>query len=112
MSGEQGDIGGPADFSRHGGATTTIEVTGELDLAAAPVLGEEVERAFQDGATELVIDLGGVRFIDSAGLRQLLATLEECERRGCPLRLVPGPPGVQRVFEISGLIDHLPFTSR
>jgi anti-anti-sigma factor len=110
MTSEPGDMGGTAGISTRAGATsTTIELTGELDISAAPALGEEVARACASRTAELVIDLSGLQFIDSAGLREVLAAGETCEREGCRLRLIPGPPNVQRVFEISGLLDHLPF---
>ena len=48
-------------------------------------------------------------FIDSTGVGVLLRVHEETERRGIELAIEPGPPEVQRVFEVAGLADVLPF---
>ena len=47
-----------------------------------------------------------------AGLRTLLESHAAARREGVELELLPGPEAVQRVFEVAGLLDELPFTSR
>jgi anti-anti-sigma factor len=112
MSGGNGHgPGGASGFITREGEVTTIELTGELDIAGVPALREEIER-LSGSTAQLVIDLGDLTFIDSAGLRLLLLANDLCARRECSLRLLPGPPNVQRVFEISGVLDALPFARR
>lgn len=88
----------------------TIVLTGEADLLGAP----KIEKALKDasaGEPELiVIDLRSLTFIDSSGLQALIAGHEFCHARGHELRIVPGPENVQRLFELTGMDQVLPFT--
>jgi anti-sigma B factor antagonist len=91
------------------GPRQTLVLAGELDLATAPELERMTELSCADGAGELVLDLSGLSFIDSTGLRAILMAREQCEEHGCELFLTPGPPAVQRLFELTGLLERLPF---
>ena len=64
-----------------------------------------------DGAKSFTLDLSRLTFIDSTGIRAVLAARGLCAACGCEFMLIPGPTPVQRVFEVSGLIDHLPFNN-
>jgi anti-sigma B factor antagonist len=81
-----------------------VSCTGELDMATGPRLREAID-AISDA--DLIVDLGGLSFIDSTGISILLGTLrrfEEADKRlvvSCP----PGAP--RRVFELTGLEDVL-----
>jgi anti-sigma B factor antagonist len=97
------DVEDRVDGSRH-----ILVLRGELDMRSSPDLEATVVVAQRD-ASSLVLDLSRLTFIDLRGLRMVLFAKELCEWDGCELRLVPGPPGVQRVFELTGLIDVLPF---
>jgi anti-anti-sigma factor len=57
----------------------------------------------------VVIDLGGLTFIDSSGLRVLLLADARARERGYELVLLPGQETVQRVFEMTGALDVLRF---
>lgn len=89
------------------GQVHTIALRGELDLASAPQLDEALGEI--DGAGTVKLDLSALAFIDSTGVRATLAAREHCTRRGLDFALVPGPRQVQRLFEIVGLLDVLPF---
>ena len=78
-----------------------VEAIGELDLESAPVLEREVIRLRADGHDRIVVDLHGVEFIDSTGLRVLLGLQRAAQRDGRSLSLVPGPRPVQRIFELT-----------
>lgn len=81
--------------------------TGELDVVtAAPLLA--TAGALVDGATGVVLDLRGVSFFDSSGVRLVDRLARECGRRGICLRVV-APHGVpaRRVLEIVGLAEAL-----
>jgi anti-anti-sigma factor len=45
----------------------------------------------------------------STGLRLVLLAKELCEQNDCDFLLVSGPPNIQRMFELTGLLDMLPF---
>lgn len=92
----------PGDGVRH------LVLSGELDLAAVP----ELEYRLADGAGGydcLVVDMSALTFLGSTGIRFLLELIARAERDGRVLRVVPGPRQVQRVFEILGVSDRVPF---
>jgi anti-sigma B factor antagonist len=92
-----------ADGDRH-----TLAIGGELDLATVPELEARAEQICAEGC-ELVLDLSELAFIDSTGLLAILKTRELCAERRCGFFLTPGPSAVQRLFELTGLLDELPF---
>jgi anti-sigma B factor antagonist len=95
--------------ARPDGRRHTVVLAGELDLATAPELEQMSEQLCANGARELVLDLQGLEFIDSTGLSAILRVSERCEAYRCTLYLTPGPPKVQRLFELTGLLERLPF---
>jgi anti-anti-sigma factor len=88
----------------------TIVLTGEADLLGAPKIEATLKDASADGSGLIVIDLRNLTFIDSSGLQALLTGHELCRARGHELRIVPGPENVQRLFELTGMNEALPFT--
>jgi anti-sigma B factor antagonist len=80
-----------------------VVLTGELDLAAVPSFEDELRRVEADQPAVLVVDLSGLSFIDSSGLRALVMADERARSRARRLALVSGPPNVQRVFELTQL---------
>jgi anti-sigma B factor antagonist len=92
------------------GATHTLVLTGELDLSSVATLTAAVAHLRMGPSTKVRLDLRKLAFIDSTGVRAILVIKELCGQCGCEFLLVPGPPAVRRVFEICGLLDHLPFS--
>jgi anti-sigma B factor antagonist len=95
--------------TRAEGRRHTLVLAGELDLATAPELDAMTEQVCADGAGELVLDLRELAFIDSSGLRAILRAWQHCEAHRCELFLTSGSPAVQRLFELTGLLERLPF---
>ena len=89
--------------------SASVRPVGELDLATGPVLAAQVARLRQAGCREVVIDLGGLAFMDSSGLHFFLECAAESRQDSFTLALLPGPPAVQQVFELTGTTAHLPF---
>jgi anti-sigma B factor antagonist len=85
---------------------TVLELHGELDLAAAPLLAEEIERS-QTGSQAVVLDLQNLHFIDSAGLRVILAAHDRAHSTHQDFAVTPGSEQVQRLLKIAGVGDHL-----
>ena len=81
---------------------------GEIDLGTVDEVRRAIERA-HDSASTLVIDLSGVGFLDTSGLRLVVEQHNRARDLGYSLKLIPGPPPVQRVFQIAGLEPKLPF---
>ena len=82
----------------------TAVITGDFDMHATFTTEPALERASQrPGLRSFTLDLTGLTFIDSLGLGVVIRLAAELEARGIPLRILPGPPPVQRVFETAGL---------
>jgi anti-sigma B factor antagonist len=79
-----------------------ISLYGELDLASSPLLDEQLLEAETVAAARVVIDLGGLEFIDSSGLHVLVRAHERCRENDRELYLMPGARAVQRLFELTG----------
>jgi anti-anti-sigma factor len=86
-----------------------LVLTGELDLAPAADLEATLLRLCMDGTKEIALDLSKLRFMGSIGLRLILLARELCEQHGYEFQLIAGPANIQRVFEMTGLLDVLPF---
>ena len=86
-----------------------VALYGELDLATAPDVQRELDRAEASDAREIVLDLSGLRFIDSTGLRLVLTAHARSRSDGDRLRLLRGSEPVHRVFDLCGLGERLPF---
>ena len=86
-----------------------ICVFGELDVATAGALEAELQRVEATDARPIVVDLSGLTFMDSTGIRLLVAADARARADSDRLRLRRGPHAVQRVVELSGLDDVLPF---
>lgn len=111
MSGQQ-----PGDFSistdERGGAVV-VTLRGELDLATAPEVEDAVLEPVRAGG-HVVLDLRGLDFMDSSGVRVLVAAHSAAQDGGGRLTIVRAAPGgpVQRVLEISGLEEVLELVDR
>ena len=79
-----------------------ISASGDLDLASADALGTAIAAAANGGTTTL--DLTGIRFLDSTGLRLLLVN---ARTYGDALSIIPSP-AVTRTIEIAGVTGRLP----
>lgn len=87
-------------------STVTLTLAGEVDPHTSDQLDQAVDDALVDG-TRLVLDLGGVTFIDSAGLRSLIRAQRRSDEVGGSLVLRAPRPSTLRVLEITGLTDEL-----
>lgn len=85
-----------------------LVLAGELDLETAPQLDQELAR-IESRATRVVIDLGGVTFMDSTGLSSIVRAHRSAESDGHTLELRRGARQVQRLFELTGMHEHLTF---
>jgi anti-anti-sigma factor len=95
--------------SEQDGVRHTLVLTGELDLASAPLLEAKVHQICDEAPNELVLDLSQLEFIDSSGLRAILQVRALCQEQMCDFLLSPGARPVQHLFELTRLIDRLPF---
>ena len=72
-----------------------------------PCFKRQIEQAEVDARGILVLDLQELQFVDSAGLRVILAAHERSRQRGQEFALTKGSDQVQRLFSIAGVNEHL-----
>jgi anti-sigma B factor antagonist len=96
--------------SERDGDVHAIRLFGELDLASAGDAQAELERAEAGDARAIVLDLSGLTFMDSSGVRLVVTAHARSRADANRLELVRGPAAVQRVFQICGVEGLLPFT--
>jgi anti-anti-sigma factor len=92
---------------RHGD-TALVQLAGELDVAQAPVLTEELDRLLDSTLETMVIDLRGLTFIDSSGLRVAVRMDRACRDSGVQLLIVRGCEAVHNVLCMTGMDKILP----
>jgi len=91
--------------------TTRVLLVGELDIATTPGVEGELRKVEESGAEVIVLDLRGLTFMDSTGLRLLVAADARAREAGHRLAIVRGPGPVHRVLEITGLHSRLDLVS-
>jgi anti-anti-sigma factor len=81
-----------------------VAVSGELDIDTMAEFGAALTTATGVGAgATTVVDLRGLTFIDSTGVSGLLAAARRAQEAGRRLVCVPGPPSIQRIFQLTGI---------
>ena len=88
-----------------------VRLVGPLDIATSGA-AEEALRSASEGGAPVRLDLTDVTFLDSSGMRSLLRAYRLAAERDAAFEVVPGPPPVQRVFQVTGLADQLTFVER
>jgi anti-sigma B factor antagonist len=88
--------------------TVRVVLTGELDIGSAPEVEQVLHRVEADEPSSLTIDLRGLTFMDSTGLRMLVAADKRAREESRTLQIIRGPAPVQRILDLTGLADKLP----
>ncbi len=79
-----------------------VSLTGRLDAVTSAEYERHMNDLTRSGETAFVMDLGGLEYISSAGLRELLVTAKQLKGTGGKIRLANVRGMVKDVFEISG----------
>jgi anti-sigma B factor antagonist len=90
------------------GATCTVAISGELDLAVSERFEAEVAAALAQAPSTVVVDLSAVDFIDSSGVHVLLSAHRRAAARSLRL-VVVAPDRGRRVFSACGVDRVLDF---
>ena len=90
------------------GDTLIVRATGELSRSTAKTFEAELRLAISGDASTVVLDLGGVHFIDSTGMRSVLRISNLSLRAGGRLRMSRASAPVQQALEWGGLEHLLP----
>jgi anti-sigma B factor antagonist len=92
------------------GTVAVVAPAGELDLSGAAILEAELERlAGEPELGTIVLDLRGLEFMDSSGLRLVVVADMRAREAGRRFSLIRGGETVHRVFEITRMSERLDF---
>ena len=87
---------------QHENNSTIVAVSGNVDALTAPELAKAIVDQISEGHVNLVVNLIGVEFMSSAGLRTLLGAVKEARSQGGDLRITSTNPGIDKVLKMSG----------
>lgn len=87
--------------SQRHGTTHTVAGFGELDVATAQRVDDELKAVEATDAVQIVLDLSGLTFMDSSGVHLIARAEERCSAVAKRLALLRGPPRIQRVLELA-----------
>jgi anti-sigma B factor antagonist len=90
-------------------AQVRVRLEGELDLSTAATFQDAVMELMENGWSSIVVDLGGLTFMDSSGLRTAFELDTEASRRGIALQLTGASEDIRRLFALTGLSRRLNF---
>jgi anti-anti-sigma factor len=89
------------------GGTVRLALTGELDIAGAARVEQELERIERQPPATIVLDLRQLAFMDSTGLRVIVAADGRAREQGRRLVIVRGSDTVQRIIQMTRLDERL-----
>lgn len=89
------------------GTTVRLVLTGELDIAGAGRVEQELERIEREPPATIVLDLRELAFMDSTGLRVIVAADSRARDQERRLVIVRGTDTVQRIIEMTRLHERL-----
>ena len=95
--------------SARDGETHTIGLSGEVDIASAARVENELLRVEATDARAILLDLSGLSFIDSTAIRMLVMAAARSRADSDRLRLRRPPASVLRVLRVAGVEERLPF---
>jgi anti-anti-sigma factor len=95
------------DVARNG-SSAWVRPAGDLDLDTVHRVESALAELREDGCGNLVLDLRGLTFMDSTGLRLVIRWHTAARDEGFRFAIVPGPDVVQRVFRLTGMDAHVP----
>jgi anti-anti-sigma factor len=101
---------GPVEFSveqHEEPEALVLQLRGELDLMTAPKFATVIDGPVRTASKNVVVDLGGLSFIDSSGLHVLLNAQRRLTRQSRRLTVRCGPGAVRRAIELSRLAETL-----
>jgi anti-anti-sigma factor len=87
--------------------TALIRLYGEFDRNCEEAFGEELERVLTD-ERRLILDLRGLRYMDSTGLRMLILVDNQSMRDGFELIVLCGDRGIRQLLRETGLDGVIP----
>ncbi|WP_119069903.1 anti-sigma factor antagonist [Rubrobacter indicoceani] len=94
-------------IDEHAEEYSIVTVRGEVDLHTAPKVQYAIERAQENGGGKVVVvDMGGIDFMDSTALSMFARCKDTLEKRGASLRFASPSRAVERIFSVTGFRDY------
>ena len=93
------------------GGVAILNAGGRLDAGGAPEFEAQGKALLREGAKRLLLDLAGVEYVSSAGLRSLLVLAKTVKSAGGAMALCGLVPAVRDVMTISGFDNILPLAA-
>ncbi len=87
------------------GGVSVVEVTGRIDSSTAPALGERLSANLEAPKVRILLDLGRLEYISSAGFRILLLAAKRADESGSRLVLCGVAGKVRQLFDLGGFLD-------
>jgi anti-anti-sigma factor len=89
------------------GSVAWVRPFGELDIDSVHRVEAALDGVHEEGCADIVLDLRGLTFMDSTGLRLVIRWDRAARAGGFRFSIVPGAEVVRRVFRLTGMDDHL-----
>jgi anti-sigma B factor antagonist len=89
------------------GTAVRLALAGELDIASAERVEKELQRIELDGPATIVLDLRALTFLDSTGLRIIVAADARAREHSRRVVVIQGPDAVQRILHMTRLDERL-----
>ena len=86
-----------------------VQLSGELDISETARVERELRTVDATRPERVVLDLRGLSFMDSSGLRLIVSAYRRLAEDGRRLQIVQGPPPIRRIFEVTRLDGRLEF---
>ena len=86
---------------------SVTKVAGRMDATTVTAFSEECQNLLNSGAGRVIIDLGGLEYISSAGLRGILTMVKSCKAKGAALAFCSLQFMVADMFKLSGFTSML-----
>ncbi|AHY47729.1 anti-anti-sigma factor [Rubrobacter radiotolerans] len=94
-------------IDEHAEEYSIVTVRGEVDLHTAPKVQYAIERAQENGGGPVVVvDMGGIDFMDSTALSMFARCKDNLEGQGTHLRFAAPSKAVERIFSVTGFRDY------
>ena len=101
-------ISEPSDLGTH---AVRLVARGELDLYVGPVIVDRVSELAEQGVKLVILDLAGVTFLDSTGLRGIIRASDVLTAHDGRLLIEGATGAAQRVLEVTGMLERYRATS-
>lgn len=79
-----------------------VEIEGKIAADTAPEVEKVLKSLLDAGTVKLIVDLAGVTYISSGGLRVFLTALKQARGKDGDVKLVKLIPNVEKIFKLAG----------